>query len=259
MEYRTITTLITGASGGIGEEFARTLAAKGANVILVARSVDKLTALADELRNKHGIRADVIGSDLSVPGAATSLVAEVDKLGVDVDFLINNAGFGTHGDLADADPDRIRDEVALNVSALTDLTTTYLQRMTALKSGSIINVASTAAFQPVPHMAVYAATKAYVLSLSEALWWEAKRDGVRVLALCPGATDTAFFDVAGSDDAAVGTRRSTRQVVDTALSALEAGKPSVVDGAFNKLSAGSSRFAPRRLVVAVAERAVRSR
>ncbi|RPA58638.1 SDR family oxidoreductase [Gordonia oryzae] len=259
MEYRNLTTLITGASAGIGEEFARTLAAKGTNVILVARSVDKLSALAEELRSTHGIRAEVIGSDLSVPGAAASLVADVDALGIEIDLLINNAGFGTYGDLADADPARIRDEVSLNVAALTDLTTIYVQRMTARKSGSIINVASTAAFQPVPHMAVYAATKAYVLSLSEALWWEAKRHGVRVLALCPGATDTAFFDVAGSDDAAVGTRRSTRQVVDTALSALEAGKPSVVDGLANQLSASSSRLAPRRAVLAVAERAVRPR
>ncbi|MET9201956.1 SDR family oxidoreductase [Gordonia sp. NPDC003585] len=259
MNHRDSTVLITGASSGIGKDFAETLAAQGANLILTARSVDKLDALAGDLRARHSIRTDVIGADLSVPGAAAELVGEIDKRGLDVDFLINNAGFGTHGDLADADPTRISSEVALNVAALTDLTTAYLQLMTARGSGAIINVASTAAFQPVPHMAVYAATKAYVLSLSEALWWEARRNGVRVLALCPGATDTEFFDVVGSDDAAVGARRTTRQVVDTALDALAAGKPSVVDGLLNKVSANSPRFAPRRVVLAIAERAVRPR
>ncbi|AZG47565.1 SDR family NAD(P)-dependent oxidoreductase [Gordonia insulae] len=257
MDYRQRTTLITGASGGIGAEFAKTLADKGSDLILVARSEDKLEALAADLRSRHGIRAEVIAADLSVPGAGDGLVTEVGKRGLDVDILINNAGFGTHGDLIDADPARIRDEVSLNVAVLTDLTTAYLKTMAAKQSGAIINVASTAGFQPVPHMAVYAATKAYVLSLSEALWWEGKQHGVKVLALCPGATDTEFFDIAGSDDAAVGSRRSTRQVVDTALDALEAGKPSVIDGAQNRISAIGSRFAPRRLVIAIAERAVR--
>ena len=258
MNFRNKTALITGASGGIGKEFAVTLASKGADVILVARSADKLAALADELRSKHKVRAEVITADLSVPGAADHVVAGVDDLGLTVDVLINNAGFGTYGDLVDADPARIREEVALNVGALTDLTTIYLQTMAAQGSGVIVNVASTAAFQPVPHMAVYAATKAYVLSLSEALWWEGKQKGVKVLALCPGATDTEFFTVAGSDDAAVGGRRSTKQVVETALKALDAGKPSVVDGLQNRVSAVSSRFAPRRVVVAIAERVVRS-
>jgi uncharacterized protein len=257
MEFRQQTALITGASGGIGAEFARTLAFRGADVILVARSEGKLTALAEDLRTRHGIRAEAIAADLSIPGAADGLVADVEARGLDVDILINNAGFGTHGDLVDADPGRIREEVSLNVGALTDLTTVYLKRLAQKRSGAIINVASTAGFQPVPHMAVYAATKAYVLSLSEALWWEGKQNGVKVLALCPGATDTEFFDIAGSDDAAVGSRRTTQQVVDTALGALDAGKPSVIDGAQNRISAIASRFAPQRLVIAIAERAVR--
>ncbi|MDL9938366.1 SDR family oxidoreductase [Gordonia sp. ABSL1-1] len=257
MEYRNRTALITGASGGIGEEFARVLASRGANLILVARSEDKLVKLADELGRLHGVRADVIAADLSIPAASNDVAERVGELGVEVDILVNNAGFGTHGDLADADPTRIREEVALNVGALTDLTTAYLPSMTARRSGAIINVASTAGFQPVPHMAVYAATKAYVLSLSEALWWEGKQHGVAVLALCPGATDTAFFNVVGSDDASVGARRSTKQVVETALRAVDSGKPSVVDGLQNKISAASSRFAPRRMVVSIAERMVR--
>lgn len=258
MDYRNKTALITGASGGIGEQFARTLAAQGADLILVARSEDKLTAIADELHNAHGVRAEVIAADLSIPGSSDSLVAQVDSRNLPVDILINNAGFGTHGDLADADPARIRDEVTLNVATLTDLTTVFYQRMVRAESGAIINVASTAAFQPIPHMAVYGATKAYVLSLSEALWWEGKQHGVRVLALCPGATDTGFFDVAG-DDAAVGNRRSPQQVVDTALAALRKGKPSVVDGLQNYVSANASRVAPRAMVTAIAERTVRPR
>ncbi|MXP23615.1 SDR family NAD(P)-dependent oxidoreductase [Gordonia sp. HNM0687] len=259
MDYRDKTALITGASGGIGAEFAHTLAAEGSHLILVARSEDKLAALADELAARHGIRVEVIPADLSLPGAAETLITEVDKRDLTVDMLINNAGFGTHGDLVDADPGRISDEVALNVATLTDLTTVYFQRMAHRGVGAIVNVASTAGFQPIPHMAVYGATKAYVLSLSEALWWEGRQLGVKVLALCPGATDTDFFDVAGSADAAVGARRTTRQVVDTALRALDGGKPSVVDGVPNRIMAASNRFAPRRLVLAITERAVRPR
>ena len=255
MEYRNRTALITGASGGIGEQFARALASRGADLILVARSEDKLVALADELASRHGVRAEVIPADLSIPGAADKVVAEADSRGLRVDFLVNNAGFGTFGYLADADPSRIRDEVQLNVGALTDFTTIYLKRMADASTGAIVNIASNAAFQPVPSMAVYAATKAYVLSLSEALWSEGKRKGVHVLAVCPGATDTEFFDVAG-DGSAMKSRRTTEQVVDTAFSALDAGKPSVVDGLVNRIGAYGARFAPRRLVLAIAERAV---
>ena len=259
MDHRDTTALITGASGGIGAEFARTLAARSSHLILVARTEAKLAALADELAGRHGIRAEVIACDLSVPGAAHTLITEIDKRELTVDMVINNAGFGTHGDLVDADPGRISGEVSLNVATLTDLTTVFFQRMAQRGAGTIVNVASTAGFQPIPHMAVYGATKAYVLSLSEALWWEGRQHGVKVLALCPGATDTEFFDVAGSDDAAVGARRSTRQVVDTALRALDAGKPSVVDGMQNRIMAASNRFAPRRVVLAITERAVRPR
>ncbi|GAC50134.1 SDR family NAD(P)-dependent oxidoreductase [Gordonia aichiensis] len=255
MEYRNRTALITGASGGIGEQFARVFAARGADLILVARSEDKLVALAGELSSRHQIRAEVIPADLSIPGAADKVVAEADSRGLRVDILVNNAGFGTFGYLAKADPARIRDEVALNVGALTDFTTTYLQRMSDVGEGAILNIASNAAFQPIPRMAVYAATKAYVLSLSEALWSEGRRVGVRVLAVCPGATDTEFFDVAG-DGSAMKQRRSVEQVVDTALTALEAGKPSVVDGLINRIGAYGARFAPRRLVLAIAERTV---
>ncbi|GAC66495.1 SDR family NAD(P)-dependent oxidoreductase [Gordonia soli] len=256
MEYRNRTALITGASSGIGAEFARVLGQRGADLVLVARSRDRLDSLAQEVRSAHGVRADVVVADLSLPRASDDLVASVAALGVEVDILINNAGFGTHGALADADPARIRDEVSLNVGALTDLTTAYLPQMTRRGAGVIVNVASTAGFQPVPQMAVYAATKAYVLSLSEALWWEGKKNGVSVLALCPGPTDTEFFEIVGTDDAAVGARRTAAQVVETALRGLDRGAPSVVDGLANRISAVSSRFAPRRVVLAIAARAV---
>lgn len=162
-----------------------------------------------------------------------------------------------HADLADTDRDRVRDQVSLNVAVLTDLTTVYLQRMAERGSGAIINVASVAGFQPVPHLAVYAASKAYVLSLSEALWWEAKRRGVKVLAVCPGATETGFFEAAGADGDSVGPTRSPSQVVDTALRALENGKPSVVDGVLNLVATTVSKLVPQRISIAVAEFAVR--
>lgn len=257
MDYQNRTALITGASGGIGEEFAKALAARGAQLILVARSEDKLTTLAETLHAEHGVRTEVVVADLSLPAAADKVIADVEARGLTVDILINNAGFGTHGFLAEDDPARIRDEVALNVGALTDFTTAYLAQMAERGAGVIINVASTAAFQPVPRMAVYAATKAYVLSLSEALWWEGKQSGVRVLALCPGATDTGFFDVVGTDNAAAGAKRSTTQVVDTALRALDAGKPSVVDGLQNRIGAVMGRFVPTRLILRISERVVR--
>lgn len=254
--YAGKTALITGASSGIGAEFARALASRGCNAILVARSGPRLDELAATLRTDYGVTADVITTDLTAVGAVEQLTVEIASRGLDVHVLINNAGFGTHGDLADADPVRIHDEVTLNVAALTDLTTAYLPAMTERRCGVIINVASTAAFQPVPHMAVYGATKAYVLSFTEALWWEARRNGVQVLALCPGATETNFFDVAGAD-AAVGRFRQPKQVVDTAFHALDHDRPSVVDGSANRLLSLASRFVPRRTSLVVTERAMR--
>ncbi|MCF3937303.1 SDR family oxidoreductase [Gordonia sp. Z-3] len=257
MDYRDKTVLIAGASGGIGAAFATGLAARGANVILVARNEAKLKELATDLHDSHGIRAEYLAADLSEPCASDDVVEELDRRGLAVDILVNNAGFGMHADFADSDPARIRDAVALNVGVLTDLCAVYMSRMTQLGAGAIINVASVAAFQPVPHLAVYAATKAYVLSLSEALWWEGKQNGVKVLAVCPGATDTGFFEAAGANADSVGPRRSTSQVVNTALRALDAGKPSLVDGLYNLVVVAVSQLVPRRLALAVAELAVR--
>ncbi|HEY6236260.1 MAG TPA: SDR family oxidoreductase, partial [Candidatus Elarobacter sp.] len=199
------TALITGASSGIGEAFARALAARGEDLVLVARSAERLEALAAELSAKHGVRAHVLPADLSDPKAVDALVAELTARGLTVTTLINNAGFGTHGEFASLDAARERDEVIVNVLAPVQLTHALLPAMVARKSGAIVNVGSTASFQPVPYMAVYGATKAFLLSFSEALAEEVRAHGVRVVALCPGQTDTAFF--AGIDEARVGRAR----------------------------------------------------
>jgi len=258
-QYQGKTALITGASGGIGTAFARALTARGANVILVARSEGRLRALADELARDHGVRAEAIAVDLTREDAARELRAAVDARGLAVDLLINNAGFGTYGPFETLAAERAGAEVALNVAAVVDLTHLFLPAMLAQGDGAVINVASTSAFQPLPYMAVYGATKAFVLSFSEALWAECRGRGVRVLALCPGPTATEFFDVVGTDDGVVGQRRTAAQVVTTALRALERGRPSVVDGWANYLLAQTPRLAPRGLVARLAERVTRPR
>ena len=184
-DYRGKMALITGTSSGIGAVFARELATRGMDVALVARSADKLHALADELRTRHSIRAEVIPVDLSQESAGKEIHDACSRLGLDVHLLVNNAGFGTTGPFAATPLDRQRDEIAVNVLALVDLTHRFLPGMLARKSGGVINVGSTAGFQPIPYMAVYGATKAFVLSFSEALWGECREAGVTVVASVP--------------------------------------------------------------------------
>ena len=247
-------TLITGASAGIGAEFARQFAAKHHDLVLIARREQALTALADELRSTYGVSVTVIAEDLSRPESATELYSRTTDLGINVDVLVNNAGFGTHGGFADADADRLAQEIQLNCGTLVGLTARYLPAMRTRGRGTIINIASTAAFQPVPQMAVYGATKAFVLSFSEALWAEEKKHGIRVLAVCPGATATEFFDVAG-ESAAVGIKRSAKQVVDRTMRELSSTKPSFVDGMVNAVTAHLlTRITPRRLLITVTGR-----
>jgi short-subunit dehydrogenase len=243
------TSLVTGASSGIGEAFARALARRGDDVVLVARSAQRLDELATELRAKHGHRADVIVADLADPGAPDAIVAELRVRGIAVDTLVNNAGFGTHGEFASLDTQRERDEIIVNVYAPAALTRALLPGMLERKRGAIVNVASTAAFQPVPYMATDGATKAFLLSFSEALAEEVRTHGVRVLALCPGQTETAFFTEI--DEARIGRARTSEQVVATALRALGRGRVVAIDGIANYALANSSRFAPRRLVARV--------
>jgi short-subunit dehydrogenase len=252
-----VTTLITGASTGLGAEFARQLAKRGHDLVLVARSADKMETLAKQLRKDPHVSATVIPMDLAHPDAAQRLWNETQDRGLKVDLLINNAGFATHGDVADADPARLAEEIQLNCVTLTGLTTYFVPAMRAAGKGGVINVASTVAFQPVPHMAVYGATKAYVLSFTEALWRELKGTGVRVLAVAPGATDTPFFEVAG-EHAAAGSKRTPEQLVNTALRAYDGRKPTVVDGLGNAFVARVvTRLFSRRIILSIAERAVR--
>ncbi|HNM95621.1 MAG TPA: SDR family oxidoreductase, partial [Mycobacterium sp.] len=242
-------TLITGASAGLGAEYARRFAALGHDLVLVARRREALERLAAELRAAHGIDVTVIALDLATPSAGADLAAATEAAGITVDVLVNNAGFGTHGDLVDADPQRLAAEIQLNCSTLVDVTARYLPGMRTRGKGSIVNIASTAGFQPVPHMAVYGATKAFVLSFSEALWAEEKPHGIRVLAVCPGATDTEFFDTAG-ESAAVGKKRSADQVVERTIRELSSSKPSFVDGPANVIAARLlNRITPRRLLI----------
>lgn len=252
------TALITGASGGIGEEFANRLAADGVNLILVARRTDRLEQLRTQLRGRHpGIEVDVLTADLAVPGAAADVVAQVRTLGRRVDILINNAGVGSHGRFADQDPAANAAQIQLNCVALVELTGHLLPAMIAARRGIVINVGSTAGFQPVPSMAVYGATKAFVLSFTEALWQETRGRGVKVLTLCPGATETEFFDRTGKSFATWG-RQTSADVVDTALKALGRPLPTVVSGLHNRVLALGYRIAPRPVLAMVAEQMMKA-
>ncbi|MBI3227117.1 MAG: SDR family oxidoreductase [Mycolicibacterium cosmeticum] len=253
MDFRNRTALITGASGGIGEEFARQLAGLGANLILVARRADKLAELRTTLlMSTPGIEIDVLAADLSLPGSGAQLAAQIGDLGRQVDILINNAGVGSHGDFVDLDPEALAAQIHLNCGSLVDLTARFLPAMVKARKGLVINVASTAAFQPTPTMAVYGATKAFVRSFTEALWQETKGTGVRVLTLCPGATETEFFARTGKQFMTRG-RQTARQVVDTALAFVDKSGPTVISGLVNTVLAVSTRLLPSRVLAPVSQ------
>lgn len=240
--------LITGASGGIGEEFARQLAAKGHNLVLAARSADKLQALCGELTLKHQITAHFVAIDLSKPDADRVLFEETTRKGFEIDFLINNAGFGATGDFAGIALERQLEMISLNVSTLAALTHRYLPAMRRNRRGTIINVSSTASFQPIPYVAVYAATKAFVSSFSEAVAEENKAFGVTVSALCPGPTDTNFFAVADAEVFKDKGVQSSSAVVKTALKAASNGRAKVVSGLQNKFIAFFGSLTPNFIV-----------
>jgi uncharacterized protein len=253
------TTLITGASSGIGAAFARKLAGRGRNVLLVARSEDKLIALCNELGRLTSIRAQYVAIDLQQPDTAAQLFEETKKRELEIDMLINNAGFGSMGDFAKLDLTHELDIIQLNIRALVDLTHRFLQPMRERKRGTIINVASTAGFQAVPYMATYAASKAFVLSFSEALWDENRLHGVHVMALCPGVTETNFFEASGIDRPPMRTIQTPEEVVETALRALNRKKSTVVSGWTNLFTVEVERIFPRSFVTKVAGKALRSR
>ena len=253
------TTLITGASSGIGAAFARKIAKRGRNVLLVARSEDKLIALCNELGRVSGIRAQYVVMDLTEADAAVRLVDETRKRELTIDMPVNNAGFGSMGDFAKLDLATELEIIELNVKSLVELTHRFLQPMREQRQGTIINVASTAAFQGVPFMATYAATKAFVLSFSEALSEENRPHGIRVLALCPGVTDTNFFAASKIDRPPMRTVQTPEEVVDTALRGLARGKSVVISGWANWFVVEAERVVPRSVVTKVAAKALRSR
>jgi short-subunit dehydrogenase len=250
------TALITGASFGIGMEFARIFAREGYSLVLVARSADKLRQVASELEKAYGTLSLILATDLTDPGASSYVLDQTTRAGIRVDVLVNNAGFGQYGLFAENDLEECLRQIQLNVTTLTHLTRLYLPAMIERKNGGILNVASTAAFQPGPLMAVYFATKAYVLHLSEALSNELKGTGVTVTCLCPGATATEFHKRAK----ATGQRllrmgsMDARTVAEDGYRALVAGKPVVISGFKNWLVAQSVRVSPRSLVTAIARK-----
>jgi short-subunit dehydrogenase len=243
--------LVTGASSGLGEEFARQLAAARANLILTARSGDKLQALASELAATHAISTEVVALDLAAPGGAARLCTEVDRLGHPVEHLISNAGFGLGGPFLDVDGAHQAEMVRLNCEALLVLTHHFVRAMRTRRSGGVLHVASIAGFQPTPYMSTYAATKAFVLSFSAALAEELRDSGVRVSALCPGPVPTGFQTVAGMQIAPSQRRAilSASETVRRGLHAYTRNTPVFVPGTLNRLGTFGAKLLPRDLLV----------
>lgn len=247
------TTLVTGASSGIGKEIARYAAAAGDDLILVARREELLNDLAGELRDGHGVRVEVIAVDLTEPGSIDAIEQRLADLGMTVTMLVNNAGFGAMGAFTDAAEDRVAQMIDLNVRALTMLSRRLLPPMVELGWGRILNVASVAAFQPGPTQAVYHATKAFVVSFSQAIDYELRGTGVRASALCPGFTESEFHAVAGAHRAA-----AMQHVMASAVSVARrgyrgalAGKPVVIPGLLNRVLVAACTLFPRRMITAI--------
>lgn len=247
------TALVTGASAGLGAAFARALAASGHDLVLVARRTERLEDLRTELAAKHGVTVHVATADLVEPNAVRQLAEHCDALGLEVDLLINNAGFGAQGAFVDIDRERQTRMLRLNGEVLVDLTHRFLGPMLARRRGGVLNVASTAAFAAGPYMGVYYASKAFVLHFTEALATEVAGSGVRISALCPGPTDTEFREVAGRPRSRVldGVAMRAEPVVAAGLRGLERGRVVVVPGVFNKLCAVAMQLAPRAAVRSV--------
>ncbi|BAY79577.1 short-chain dehydrogenase/reductase SDR (plasmid) [Nostoc linckia NIES-25] len=247
------TALITGASSGIGKAFAQELAARKQNLVLVARSEDKLNQLAKELKEKYKVQVDVIAKDLTEANAAAGVFDATKTKGLTIDLLINNAGFGCYGDFAESDGERQVKIVQLNILALVDLTHKFLPIMRQRRSGSIINVSSITGFQPIPYLSVYAASKAFILSFSEALWAENRQYGVRVLVTCPGPIETNFFAEANFPPALAGSTEkvySSEEVVRESLKALEEWQPTVIIGdVATQIRSILARLVPRKVLL----------
>jgi short-subunit dehydrogenase len=251
------TALITGASAGIGMELARVLAKAGHSLVLVARSEEKLSDLKSELEKNHKVKVDYLVKDLSEKNSCREVYEVIQQSKIEVDVLINNAGFGDFGDFSTANWEKLDKMIQLNVSALTQLTKLFLPQMIAHRYGRIMNVASVAAFQPGPFMAVYFATKAYVLSFSEALNGELKDSGVTVTALCPGPTESNFMEVSNMSESTLVKGRkfpSSLSVAEYGYRSMMNGKPVAIHGTGNYFLANLNRFVPRNWVVGIARK-----
>ena len=250
------TALVTGASSGIGAEFARQLAAKQANLILVARSEDKLQELAEQLQSQHGIQTYVMAQDLTEPQAGATIFEKIEYQGLRIDLLVNNAGFGDYGVFCDRPLEKQLAMIQLNVNVLVELTGLFLPAMKHRGEGGIINISSIAGYQPIPKMSVYAATKAFVLNFTEALWAENKDTGVKILAVCPGPTESEFFQAAEFPVSVMDKNQnrmkltSNTEVVAEALKALENKQSNLVTGGLiNQVIVNLPRFLPRDILV----------
>ena len=251
-------TVITGASSGIGEAFARRLAANGHDLVLVARSENKLHELCDELMLEYKIMAHYVALDLLEEDADEKLLEETSKHNFEVDWLINNAGFGSMGDFATLDLEKELDIIRLNVSSLVAMTHRFLPQMRERKRGTVINVSSSAGFQPIPFMATYAATKAFVTSFTEAVAEENRPFGIRTMALCPGATRTNFFAASDiKEPLKVKGEQSPEEVVDAALKGLRRGKNTVISGWANYIGSVLGKHVPDSVSTRVVARALR--
>ena len=257
------TALITGASSGIGTAFAEELAKKQTDVVLVARSEDKLNKLAQQLQEQFGINAEVIVQDLTLPQAGKSVFDEVAQKGLTIDLLINNAGFGDYGAFVDRSLNKQIEMIQLNITVVVELTGLFLPEMKQRGRGGIINISSIAGFQPLPYMSIYAATKAFILNFTEALWAENKDSGVNILAVCPGPTESQFFEEAEFPQSFAGKNGNNltpaEDVVKEALKALDKNQSTVVTGGIsNQLLVNVPRFLPRDWLASAVEKQFKS-
>ncbi|OLR94424.1 SDR family NAD(P)-dependent oxidoreductase [Actinokineospora bangkokensis] len=253
MAFRPSRSLVTGASSGIGVAFARELAARGSDLVLVARREERLERLASELRTAHGITCETVAFDLSVDRAGAALRAQVSG---DFDLVVNNAGFAAQGPFLTGSGEEFARVIAVDVRAVVDVCREFLPAMVKRGRGAIVNVSSTTAFQPVPSLAVYSAAKAFVQSFSQSLWYEAKENGVTVFALAPGPTRTEFFEVIGEGAAVAGRMQTAEQVAATGMRALDrrSTPPYVVSGVANSWTARLAGLVPRRLLIPIVAR-----
>ena len=259
IRYQDGWAVVTGASSGLGRGLAAGLADRGMSLVLTGRNEARLHEAAHEIGRASGVEVETVAADLSTPSGVSALLHHVGERPIEV--LVNNAGFGSYGPFVEADPDREAEEVALDVGAVVTLARAFLPGMLARGSGGILNVASTIAFQPAPYQAVYGASKAFVLSFSQALWAEARASGVAVTALCPGPTRTGFVDALGAAEAgqtAIYRRLGEPEpVIEAGLRALDKGRAVVIPGARNKVIAASGRFVSREQLTRISARLLR--